>query len=308
VPAFQDLAFPADRIGRVTDHAQEKSMPDRTLSIEGVRVPRFLYGTAWKENQTQRLTELALQQGFRGIDTANQRRHYHEAAVGQALAASVASGLVARDVLFLQTKFTFRRGQDDRLPYDPEVPVPIQVEQSFASSLQHLGTEVIDSYLLHGPTERVGLAPADWAAWRAMETIHDSGRARLLGVSNVTLEQLQRLCKQARVRPRFVQNRCYAVRGWDRSIREFCAANDLVYQGFSLLTANREALARPELARIAERHGRAISQIVFRFALDVGMLALTGTTNAAHMRADLEVFDFRLEPNEVELIEGLAWP
>jgi diketogulonate reductase-like aldo/keto reductase len=224
-------------------------MSDRTLLIEGIRVPRFLYGTAWKEGDTQHLTQLALQQGFRGIDTANQRRHYHEAGVGQAIAASIESGLLALDDLFLQTKFTFRRGQDARLPYDAEAPIPIQVEQSFASSLQHLGTERIDSYLLHGPTQRIGLTLADWEAWRAMEAIHDSGRARLLGVSNVTLEQLQGLCQQARVRPRFVQNRCYAVRGWDRRVREFCGTNHLVYQGFSLLTANREALARPELAR-----------------------------------------------------------
>src|SRR5262245_31787930 len=103
-------------------------MSDRTLSIEGVRVPRFLYGTAWKEDQTQRLTELALRQGFRGIDTANQRRHYHEAAVGQAIAASVKSGVVTRDDLFLQTKFTFKNGQDHRLPYDPKAAISIQVE------------------------------------------------------------------------------------------------------------------------------------------------------------------------------------
>src|ERR1700751_1260147 len=114
-------------------------MSDQTVLLDGVRVPRFLYGTAWKEEQTQRLTQLALRQGFRGIDTANQRRHYHEAAVGQAIAASIASGLVARQDLFLQTKFTFRRGQDHRLPYDPEAPVPMQVEHSFTSSLEHLG-------------------------------------------------------------------------------------------------------------------------------------------------------------------------
>jgi diketogulonate reductase-like aldo/keto reductase len=285
---------------------QEKSIPDRTLSVEGVHVPRVLYGTAWKEDETQRLTELALQQGFRGIDTANQRRHYHEAAVGRALATSIERGLITRNDLFLQTKFTFREGQDDRLPYDRDVPIGIQVEQSFASSLEHLGTEVIDSYLLHGPTQRLGLAPADWEAWLAMESIHDSGRVRLLGISNVSLEQLQRLCQRARIRPRFVQNRCYAARGWDRRIREFCAANELIYQGFSLLTANREVMARPELARIAKRHGRTGSQIVFRFALDVGMVPLTGTTDLAHMGADLEVFDFALEPEEVKQIEALT--
>ena len=105
-------------------------MTDRTLSIDGVQVPRFLYGTAWKEDETRRLTELALRAGFRGVDTANQRRHSHEAAVGEAIRASVASGLVAREDLFLQTKFTFRRGQDHRLPYDPEAPIRAQVEQS----------------------------------------------------------------------------------------------------------------------------------------------------------------------------------
>ena len=141
-----------------------------------------------------------------------------------------------------------------------------------------------------------------------MEAIHAGGRARLLGVSNVTLEQLDLLCQEARVRPRFVQNRCYAARGWDRDVRAYCAAHGLVYQGFSLLTANREVLASPEVGRIAARHGRTVAQVVFRFALEVGMVPLTGTTDPGHMRADLEAFDFRLEPDEVALIEriGLA--
>jgi diketogulonate reductase-like aldo/keto reductase len=280
-------------------------MADRILLINGKSVPRFLYGTAWKEDETQRLVELALRQGFRGIDTANQRRHYHEAAVGQAVSAAMESGLVTREDLFLQTKFTFLGGQDHRLPYDPDASIAVQVEQSLASSLEHLRTDVIDSYVLHGPSSQTGLAAADREAWRAMEAVHDSGRARLLGVSNVTLEQLQLLCEHARVRPQFVQNRCYAATGWDRRVREFCTANGLIYQGFSLLTANRAALTHPEMVRIAARHGRTASQIAFRFALDVGMVPLTGTTNADHMRADLECFDFRLEREEVERIENL---
>lgn len=281
-------------------------MTERTLLIDGIRVPRFFYGTAWKEDRTQHLTELALERGFRGIDTANQRRHYDEAAVGRAIAASIAGGQVVRDDLFLQTKFTFRRGQDHHLPYDRDAPVSIQVEQSLTSSLGHLGVEWVDSLLLHGPTSSAGLTSDDLAAWRAMEAVHDSGRARMLGVSNFKLEQLQCLWQQARVRPRFVQNRCYAVLGWDRAIRDFCQANGVVYQGFSLLTANRQALAASDLAQIAARHGRTISQIIFRFALEVGMIPLTGTTDGDHMQADLEVFDFRLEPAEVARIEGLG--
>jgi diketogulonate reductase-like aldo/keto reductase len=281
-------------------------MPDRTMMIDGVRIPRFFYGTAWTEDETTRLTALALGQGFRGIDTANQRKHYHEAGVGRGIQEAVKNGLVARDDLFLQTKFTFRRGQDHRLPYEPEAPIPDQVAQSFARSLEHLETDVIDSYVLHGPTSRAGLGPDDWAAWRAMEAIHESDRARFLGISNVNLEQLQSLCKEAQVRPRFVQNRCYAIRGWDHRIRQFCAANGVIYQGFSLLTANRKLMAHQDLIRIAERHSRTVSQIVFRFAMEIGMVTLTGTTDAEHMRDDLDVFGFRLEPKDVAIIEALS--
>jgi diketogulonate reductase-like aldo/keto reductase len=281
-------------------------MLGRALLIDDVHMPRFLYGTAWKEEATQPLVELALSEGFRGIDTANQRRHYDEVAVGHAIAIAIGSGVVTRDDLFIQSKFTFRAGQDHRLPYDPDAPISTQVAQSFDSSLEHLGVDMIDSYLLHGPSIRSGLASDDWAAWRAMEAIHESERARFIGVSNVSLEQLQLLSAEARVRPQCVQNRCFAATGWDRRIREFCSENDIVYQGFSLLTANRETLARPEMRRIAERHGRSVSQIVFRFALEVGMIPLTGTTSAEHMSADLDVFNFRLGEDEVRRIELLA--
>jgi diketogulonate reductase-like aldo/keto reductase len=275
------------------------------MLLAGISVPRFLYGTVWKEERTQSLTDLALSQGFRGIDTANQRKHYDEAAVGKAVAAAVAGGRMERKDLFLQTKFTFRAGQDKRLPYDPAAPISVQVQQSLASSLSHLQTEVIDSYLLHGPTQRNGLAAADWEAWRAIEALHDSGRVRLLGISNVSLEQLQRLCERARLLPRFVQNRCYASRGWDREVRGFCAAHGLLYQGFSLLTANAAALTHPQVRQIARRMGWTLSQVIFRFALDIGMVPLTGTTNAEHMKEDLAVFDLRLEPDDVECIERL---
>jgi diketogulonate reductase-like aldo/keto reductase len=281
-------------------------MNDRTVVFSGVHVPRFLYGTAWKEDTTERLTRSALEQGFRGIDTANQRRHYDEAAVGRAVQAALASGLVTRNELFLQTKFTFRGGQDHRLPYDPAAPIAEQVLQSCASSLEHLGVESMDSYLLHGPSTRAGLSAHDWAAWRAIEAVHERALARLIGISNFTLEQLQLLCSQARVRPSFVQNRCYAALGWDKHVRDFCAANGIVYQGFSLLTANREVLLHPEVTRIARHYGRTVSQIVFRFALDVGMIPLTGTTNAEHMREDLGVFDFRLDADDVQRIEVIA--
>ena len=279
---------------------------DQARTIAGVDVPPFLYGTAWKEAATQELTELAIAQGFRGIDTANQRKHYDEAAVGRAIAAAMAGGRIARDDLFLQTKYTFQRGQDHRLPYNPDSPISTQVEESFASSLEHLGVDRIDSYVLHGPCRSAGLGVEDWAAWQAMEKIHDSGRARLLGVSNVSLDQLEILCKDAKVKPHFVQNRCFAVSGWDRAVRAFCKANGILYQGFSLLTANRNVLASQQLAIIAQRHNGSPAQLIFRFAVDVGMIPLTGTTDAQHMQRDLEIFDIQLQPDEIESIECVA--
>src|SRR6202041_3461526 len=111
-------------------------------------VPDFLYGTAWKEDRTAALTELALRVGFRAIDTANQRKHYFEAGVGEGLAAAYRAG-ITRDELFLQTKFPYQRGQDHRLPYDPAAGLAVQVAQSLASSLEHLGTDHIDSFVLH---------------------------------------------------------------------------------------------------------------------------------------------------------------
>jgi diketogulonate reductase-like aldo/keto reductase len=277
-------------------------MVERHTRVHDVRVPTFVYGTAWKEDETARLAQEALAAGFRGIDTANQRRHYHEAGVGQALAAA---GL-RRDDLFLQTKFTYVDGQDHRLPYDPRAPLARQVEQSLASSLQHLGVEHLDSYVLHGPSVRHGPADDDWETWGAMERAHAAGKTRLLGVSNVSLAQLAALHAGASVKPAIVQNRCFAALGWDRAVRAFCTEHGLLYQGFSLLTANRDALWHPRVHEIAARTARTVPQVVFRFALQVGMTPLTGTTSAQHMREDLEVYDFTLEPDEVRTIERLV--
>jgi diketogulonate reductase-like aldo/keto reductase len=213
-------------------------------------VPDFIYGTAWKEDRTPALTELALRMGFRGIDTANQRRHYFEAGVGQGLAAAYRSGVVTRDDLFLQTKFTYLPGQDHRLPYHPTASLSVQVAQSMASSLDHLGTDHVDSYVLHGPSSNRDWTDADAEAWEAMCKERDAGHARLLGVSNVSLRHLQQLAAARAELPAFIQNRCYARLGWDRAVRQFCREHKIIYQGFSLLTANQEVLHHPLIASL----------------------------------------------------------
>ena len=276
--------------------------PSRHVDIQGVRVPTFVYGTAWKEDATAALARTALDAGFRGIDTANQRRHYHEAGVGEALRAAFAAGL-RRDDLFLQTKFTYAAGQDHRLPYDPGATLAAQVAQSFASSLEHLGVDHLDAYVLHGPSVRRGLSDDDLETWAAMERLHGDGKTRLLGVSNVSLGQLEALHARASVKPAVVQNRCFAAMGWDRAVRRFCAEHGILYQGFSLLTANPDVFRFRFVHEIAARRGMTLPQVVFRFALEVGMVALTGTTSRAHMEEDLRVYDLALDPDEVQAIE-----
>jgi diketogulonate reductase-like aldo/keto reductase len=278
-------------------------MSDRlAVEIRGVRVPGFLYGTAWKEDATESLVLGALTTGFRGIDTANQRKHYDEAGVGRAIQRALRSG-IARDELFVQTKFTHLGGQDHRLPYDPAAPVRDQVAQSFASSLAHLGVDRIDSLVLHGPSQRDGLAPADREAWRAIEALAEAGRVALIGISNASARQVRDLIELARVAPAFVQNRCRAERGWDRGVRAVCDEHGVVYQAFSLLTANRDVLARREVRAIAARHGKTPAQVVFRFARQVGMLPLTGTSSPAHMREDLAIDRFELDPQELAALD-----
>ena len=269
-------------------------------------VPDFLYGTAWKEDRTPALTELALHTGFRGIDTANQRRHYWEAGVGQGLAAAYRAGVVVRDDLFLQTKFTYQRGLDHRLPYDPQARLSAQVAQSLAGSLEHLGTDYVDNYVLHGPSSGYRWTGDDAEVWEAMIRERDAGRTRLLGVSNVDLQHLEEMAVAHTELPAFVQNRCFARTGWDREVRLFCLKRNIRYQGFSLLTANVEVLQHPVLQSLAARANATPAQVVFSFARAVGMLPLTGTSSAEHMKQDLVSREVTLSPEAVQAIEYLA--
>jgi diketogulonate reductase-like aldo/keto reductase len=269
-------------------------------------IPSFLYGTAWKEDRTAALIELALRSGFRAVDTANQRKHYFEAGVGHGLAAAYRAGIVTRADLFLQTKFTYQEGQDHRLPYDPAATLSVQVAQSLASSLEHLGTDQVDSFVLHGPASRSQWTTSDFETWQAMIKERDAGRTRFLGVSNISLDQLQQMARAHAEPPAFVQNRCYARLGWDREVRTFCREHNIIYQGFSLLTANVEVLRHPAIGALAAQSKASPAQIVFAFARAVGILPLTGTSNAEHMKQDLASLSLELPPDAVNAIEALA--
>lgn len=282
------------------------TLKQHSKSMDNPSIPPILYGTAWKEENTERLVTQALTLGFKGIDTANQRKHYFEEGVGFAVQKFLKTSQKTRADLFLQTKYTSIHGQDSRLPYDQFDSLTNQVKQSFFSSLAHLQTDYIDSYILHGPTLSRGIIDADLEIWQAMEALVHEGKVKFLGISNVNIQQVEELYSKVSIKPSFIQNRCFTITQWDQDVRLFCKKHKIIYQGFSLLTANLPYLSNPYMQEVAIKYNKTIPQIIFRFVIHIGMLPLTGTTNPQHMKDDLDINDFELSADEINHIENIA--
>ncbi|MBF0583108.1 MAG: aldo/keto reductase [Magnetococcales bacterium] len=277
--------------------------PAFLTSSHGVRMPRILYGTAWKKERTADLVTQAIRLGFRGIDTAGQPKHYHEPGVGAAVAACLQQGL-SREELYLQSKFTSLNGQDPtRIPYDPTAPLGEQVAQSFQSSLANLQTDYLDCLVLHSPMANPALTQE---VWQAMEQLFDQGSVKQLGISNCYHPRLlEMLYQSSRIKPAVLQNRFYADTQYDHGLRAFCRQNRIVYQSFWTLTANPRILAHPVLLALAKKYQRTAPQIFFRCLSQMEIVPLTGTTSATHMAEDLAIFEFELHPEECEAINRL---
>jgi diketogulonate reductase-like aldo/keto reductase len=271
------------------------------LSNRRIRTPRIIYGTAWKKADTARLVTLAIQTGFRGVDTACQPKHYDEAGVGSGVAASLREGLT-RANLYLQTKFTSLSGQDpDRIPYDRKATLPAQVAQSVEVSLVNLQTDYLDCVLLHSPMPTMAQTQS---AWRALEACVDAGQVRQLGISNCYRpDDIKELFEGARIKPAVVQNRFYADTNYDRDIRAYCGHQQIIYQSFWTLSANPQLLAHKTITAPAAIHRRTPAQILFRYLTQIGAVPLTGTKSVAHMREDLSIFDFQLSNEELGAID-----
>jgi diketogulonate reductase-like aldo/keto reductase len=261
----------------------------------------MIYGTAWKKERTQELVTLALAKGFAAFDTANQPKHYTESLLGEALAQHFKRGF-KRENYYIQTKFTSVEGQDSRVPYDPKAKISLQVEQSIESSLIHLQTEYVDSYLLHGPYNYPRLGEEDWEVWSAIEKVYRSGKVKSIGVSNVNHLQLAELLEKATIKPKVVQNRCFAQTGWDFHVRQLCEKHQIAYQGFSLLTANPFVMEIPQVIEMAKKFEATPAQVIFAFARQIGMIALTGTTQSKHMEEDLKSKEIELAHSDLEFI------
>lgn len=268
-----------------------------------IPMPKILYGTAWKKEHTAALVFKAIKQGFKGIDTACQPKHYFEPGVGQALKELQAIGIV-RDELFLQTKFTPINGQEpNSIPYDPNDSLHEQVMTSFAVSKKNLGTDYLNSLVLHSPLDT---HKDTMNVWRAMEDIYHQQGAKQLGISNCyQLEQLQHLYDDAHVKPSVLQNRFYKQSNFDKELRLFCKENNIVYQSFWTLTANPSLLQSQTIVDISLALNKTPAQVLFRYLTQVGVVPLTGTTSDVHMAEDLAIFEFLLSESDINHINQL---
>jgi diketogulonate reductase-like aldo/keto reductase len=270
-----------------------------TLStLENVKMPPLIYGTAWKKERTADLVVQAILSGFRGIDTACQPKHYEEPLVGKAIARLKEDHGILREELFVQTKFTPLSGQDPhRIPYDPNAPLEDQVTYSFESSKHNLETHYVDSLVLHSP-----LSPyTDLVkVWGAMEEIYHNKGARQIGISNCyNLTLLKQLYADAKIKPAVVQNRFYSQSGYDRELRLWCDTKGIIYQSFWSLSANPHLLESSAVTILTKKYDKTAAQILYRYLNHIGIVPLIGSTSQQHMTEDLAIFEFELLENEI---------
>lgn len=253
--------------------------------------PFLVYGTAWKKEETARYVSEAVHAGFRFIDTACQPKHYNEAGVGDGWKAAADELQLQRSDMFLQTKYTPYPGQDpDNVPYDHTAPIEEQVKQSLQVSLKNLHTEYLDSLVMHSPLDTV---EKTMEAWRVMESFVDEGKVLRLGISNCyDYNFFTAIYNEARIKPSVLQNRFYAESNFDTDLRKFCKDHSIWYQSFWTLTANRKALALPEVKEMAVKKNLTPQTYMYAFLMSLGYATpLDGTTNPKHMLEDVAVME-----------------
>ncbi|KAF2472496.1 aldo-keto reductase-like protein [Lindgomyces ingoldianus] len=255
----------------------------------------FIYGTAWKKDHTTRLVKQALVAGFRSVDTAAQPRHYQENLVGQALREAYEEGIVKREDIYVQTKYTAPMGQDvNNMPYCPLDPLETQIRASVTSSLNNLrhkeGSEedsFINCLLLHSPLPTI---EETLQAWKTLEA-YVPNKVGALGVSNVTLPILEAIYEHSNVKPSVVQNRFYQATSYDVPLRSFCLEHDIMYQSFWTLTGNPKLLRSQPVNTLGEsaKVNKAIA--LYALVMDLDIVVLNGTTSTQHMGEDLAGID-----------------
>lgn len=247
----------------------------------GVSIPQLGFGVFRVDpGETERIVTDALEVGYRHLDTA--AIYGNEDGVGRAIAASG----IPRDELFVTTKLWNDRHQD--------------AEAAFNESLERLGLDYIDLYLIHWP-----VAPKDTFvdAWNALRAISASGQAKSVGVSNFTIANLERLLQETGTVPAIDQVELH-VDFQQRELREYLAKHEIVTEAWFPLGGGKFNDS-PELTAIAGNHGKTLAQTILRWHMQLGTVAIPKSNRRARMQENFDIFDFELTDGEMATIARL---
>ncbi|GAB3604757.1 aldo/keto reductase [Conyzicola nivalis] len=250
---------------------------------DGRRIPQLGLGVYKVEDDTAaRIVEGAIDAGYRHVDTA--KLYFNEAGVG----AGVRASGIPRDELFVTTKvWNDDHGYDETL-------------RAFDASLELLGMDYVDLYLIHWPAPKQNKY---LETWRALETLKRDGRARSIGVSNFTAAHLENLIAHSVETPVINQ---VEIQPWlqQRELRDFDAGHGIVTESWSPLARGR-VLGEPTLEAIGEKHGRSSAQVVLRWHVQQGLVVIPKSNSIERIRENSRVFDFELDETDLAAIAAL---
>ena len=257
-------------------------VPTLTLHDE-VAIPQLGFGV-WQipAGDTERIVSEALEAGYRHIDTA--AAYGNEEGVGAAVRASD----IPREELFVTTKL-WNADQGDE-----------EAREGFAVSLERLGLDYADLYLIHWPMPGAELIVE---TWKAFEDFLDDGRARAIGVSNFRVDDLEILAEETNIRPAINQIELHP-RLQQTELRRYHAGHGIATEAWAPL-AQGDLLDDPVLEGIADAHGKSTAQVILRWHLQIGNVVIPKSATPERIRENIDLFDFELDAGEMAEIDGL---
>ena len=268
-----------------------------------MNIPDVMYG-AHGSGREEAAIETAFKAGFVAFDSATISSFgYGEENLGAVLAKINTD----RNKLWLQTKFTPNMENYGSIAHNFNIPLAQQVQQSFDWSLSTLHTNYLNSYIIHSAATSYGsLVSKDWQIWHEMESIYRKGQVDYLGFSNLSLHALKALVKDSSIKPSFIQNDGFLSESYSdaAAILKYCLENAIIYQVFSLIR-QKELINNPSIELIAQNHSVSKAQVIFNFAIEMGMLPLTGGSTEQHIKENANL-NFKLAPEEIREIINLT--
>lgn len=254
-----------------------------TTLNNGIQMPMVGFGVFQIEDAetTQRVVEEAIKTGYRLIDTAQV--YGNEEAVGKAIKAAG----VPREELFITTKLWI-----SDMSYDG-------AKRAFAESLEKLGLDYVDLYLLHQPFGDT------FGAWRALEELYKEGKIKAIGVSNFKLDHLANLSLFSEIKPAVNQVEVH-VFNQKQEEQDYMAAKCIQIQSWGAFAEGKfDVFNNPVLVELAQKYGKTTAQIILRWQLQRGIVSLSKSANSDRVRQNFDIFDFELTDEDMATVAEL---